>query len=223
MAKKSPTLTGIKESTTKEKILKKVRNALISNPENPFKDVDFSSPVYKKLKEEPVFQFVQELKNAGGTFVYCENEDAIAENLRILMDQKKWKSVSVLDDQLLAYFSKHGIAVNSGTDSSDDQLPGVTQCEYLVARFGSVMVSSALRSGRQLMVYPETHIVIASTSQVVSELKEALHGVRVKYDGKLPSQITFITGPSRTADIEKTLVMGAHGPRELFVFIVDNQ
>ncbi|MEJ2593590.1 MAG: LUD domain-containing protein [bacterium] len=223
MAKKSPTLTGIKESTTKEKILKKVRNALISTPENPFKDVDFSTPVYEKLKDEPVFQFVQELKNAGGSFIYCENEDSIAENLRILMEQKKWKAISVLDEQLIAFFSKHGIAINTEAAPLDDELPGVTQCEFLVARFGSVMVSSALHSGRRMMVYPETHIVISSTSQVVSELKEALHGIRMKYNGKLPSQITVITGPSRTADIEKTLVMGAHGPRELFVFMVDNQ
>ena len=47
-------------------------------------------------------------------------------------------------------------------------------------------------------------------------------GIREKYKTRLPSQITLITGPSRTADIEKTLVLGAHGPKELHVFILNN-
>ncbi len=84
------------------------------------------------------------------------------------------------------------------------------------------MVSSALATGRRLFVYPETHIVIASASQVVAELKDGLSGMKQKYAGNFPSQITVITGPSRTADIEKTLVMGAHGPKELFVLLIDD-
>jgi len=84
------------------------------------------------------------------------------------------------------------------------------------------MVSSGLNSGRRIMVYPETHVVIAKASQVVPELKDALVGMKKKYQGKFPSQITTITGPSRTADIEKTLVMGAHGPKRLYVFMIDD-
>ncbi|MCK5078809.1 MAG: LUD domain-containing protein, partial [Bacteroidales bacterium] len=52
---------------------------------------------------------------------------------------------------------------------------------------------------------------------------DALKGMKEKYGQDLPSMISLITGPSRTADIEKTLVMGAHGPRELYVFLVDDQ
>ena len=72
------------------------------------------------------------------------------------------------------------------------------------------------------MVYPETHLVVAKASQVVAELKDALVGIKMKYQDNFPSQITTITGPSRTADIEKTLVMGAHGPKNLYVFMIDD-
>ena len=84
------------------------------------------------------------------------------------------------------------------------------------------MVSSGLLSGRRMFSFPEIHIVIAAASQVVTEIKDALRGIQKRYASDLPSQISIISGPSRTADIEKTLVMGAHGPKELYVFFVDD-
>jgi L-lactate dehydrogenase complex protein LldG len=81
------------------------------------------------------------------------------------------------------------------------------------------MVSS--KNSRRLNVYPETHVVIAYVDQLVDDLKDAFIAVQKKYSGKLPSMLSVITGPSRTADIEKTLVMGAHGPRQLFVILVE--
>jgi len=83
------------------------------------------------------------------------------------------------------------------------------------------MISAGQQSGRRLNVYPEVHIVFSKTSQIVSELKDAFAGMEERYGTKMPSLVSVITGPSRTADIEKTLVMGAHGPKELFVFLVD--
>ncbi len=99
---------------------------------------------------------------------------------------------------------------------------GITTCDFLISRFGSVMVSSGLGLGRKIFAFPEIHIVIAKASQVVPEIKDALIGMKKKYVDNFPSQITVITGPSRTADIEKTLVMGAHGPKSLYVFMIDD-
>jgi L-lactate dehydrogenase complex protein LldG len=65
-------------------------------------------------------------------------------------------------------------------------------------------------------------LVIAFSSQLVPDLKQALGDIKLKYSTRIPSLISVITGPSRTADIEKTLVMGAHGPCELFVFLVED-
>ena len=54
------------------------------------------------------------------------------------------------------------------------------------------------------------------------DMKEALAMLMQKYDGAIPSMINLATGPSRTADIEKTLVLGAHGPKEVYVFLIDD-
>lgn len=222
MAKKSEVLSGIKESTTKEKILKKVRNALISKLENPFKNVDFKSSVYTDLGSEPEVQFVVNLKKSQGIFVYCENEKAITDNLKLFMKQRKLDSFYTVDEKIESLLTQADITVKSKVEDFKDQIAGITRCDFLIARFGSVMVSSGISSGRRMFVFPETHIVIAAMSQVVPELKDAIRGLKKKYISNFPSQVTVITGPSRTADIEKTLVMGAHGPKELLVFMVDD-
>lgn len=212
----------MEESTTKEKILKKVRNALISKRENPFQDIDFKSPVLKELADVPEVEFASKLNENGGTFVYCENEKDFVENVKSLVDQRKWKSVYSIDEKLIGLLQTDGVNVESSKDNFNEQIAGITRCDFLIGRFGSVMVSSGLSSGRRMFVFPEVHIVFAYLSQVVTELKDAFKGMKKKYPERLPSQITVISGPSRTADIEKTLVMGAHGPKELIVFVIDD-
>ena len=97
----------------------------------------------------------------------------------------------------------------------------VTGCEYLVARTGSIVMSAAEQSGRTVSVYAPVHICIAYTHQLVFDIKDALQSIKEKYAGSIPSFITFASGPSRTADIEKTLVTGVHGPKEVYLFLVD--
>jgi L-lactate dehydrogenase complex protein LldG len=97
---------------------------------------------------------------------------------------------------------------------------GITGCETLVAQTGSILVSSATCGGRGLSILPHVHIVVATVDQIVGTLADALHAARERHSGRLPSMLSFITGPSRTGDIERILVLGAHGPKELFVVLV---
>jgi len=98
---------------------------------------------------------------------------------------------------------------------------GITSCEALVAQTGSLLVSSATSGGRALSILPHVHVVVATCDQIVATLADALHAAQVRHDGHLPSMLSFITGPSRTGDIERILVLGAHGPKELIVILVD--
>ncbi len=213
---------SIKETTTKEKILTSIRNALITKGENPFDRVNFDESVYDDLKDEKEVVFASKLLDNNGKFVYCEDTETAVSILKSLIAEKKWPSVFTPDDKLIGMLKPAGIDVVSDENLFLEVKAGITRCEFLIARFGSVMVSSAISAGRRMFVFPETHIVIAYASQVVTELKEALVAMKEKYAGGFPSQVTVITGPSRTADIEKTLVMGAHGPKELYVFMIDD-
>ena len=98
----------------------------------------------------------------------------------------------------------------------------ITGCECLVARTGTIVMSSAQESGRSASVYAPVHICIAYSNQLVYDVKEALQLVKDKYNNAMPSLIIFASGPSRTADIEKTLVVGVHGPKEVYLFLVES-
>lgn len=211
------------ETTSREKVLKSVRNALMSKLDNPYQDVDFESSVFQPISDSPEFSFAQELLNVSGKFVYCSDDAEFAAILRSLMNENGWDSIYCINETLKKILVQGEVTVKDDKESFEDMQLGITGCEYLIARLGSVMVSSAQSSGRRLNIFPEIHLIYAHTSQLVPDLKDALKGIKEKYGKDLPSMISLITGPSRTADIEKTLVMGAHGPKELYVFMVDDQ
>ena len=131
-----------------------------------------------------------------------------------------WQKVFCLEKDLLTAAGPQLTEriVKTGLGSCDVSITG---CECLVARTGSIVMSSAQSSGRTTSVYAPVHICIAYSGQLVYDVKDALQLVKDKYGTRLPSLITFATGPSRTADIEKTLVVGVHGPKEVYVFLVD--
>jgi L-lactate dehydrogenase complex protein LldG len=211
------------DTTSREKVLKSVRNALMSKLENPYHDVDFDSSVFEQSSDMPAIVFAQEFIDVSGKFVYCADDVEFINSLSSLMEQKKWNTIHCIDKGLLEMLGEAGISYTSDEGSLLDMQAGLTTCEYLVARLGSVMVSSAQASGRRMNIFPETHLVYARSAQLVNDLRDALKGMKMKYGKNLPSMISLITGPSRTADIEKTLVMGAHGPKEIYVFLVDDQ
>lgn len=94
---------------------------------------------------------------------------------------------------------------------------GITECDVLVAQTGSVVVTGASAGGRGLSVLPPHHVVLARREQLVADLPSAFRLLQAKYADAYPSMISFITGPSRTGDIERILVLGAHGPKKLTV------
>jgi L-lactate dehydrogenase complex protein LldG len=96
----------------------------------------------------------------------------------------------------------------------------VTGCDALIAQTGSVLVSTSSAGGRALSVLPPHHIVIARRGQIVPDLASALQLARKLYAPNWPSFLSFITGPSRTGDIERILVLGAHGPKKLTIFLL---
>lgn len=98
---------------------------------------------------------------------------------------------------------------------------GVTGCDCLIARTGSIAVSTRSAGGRALSVLPPVHLVIALRDQLVPDLTAALALWQQRYDRHWPSNLCIITGPSRTGDIEKILVMGAHGPKRLAIYFAD--
>jgi L-lactate dehydrogenase complex protein LldG len=99
-----------------------------------------------------------------------------------------------------------------------EQCPvGISECDALIAQTGSVLVTSRSAGGRALSVLPPHHVVLARRDQLLADLPEAFALLKTRYGTDPPSMISFITGPSRTGDIERILVLGAHGPKKLTI------
>jgi L-lactate dehydrogenase complex protein LldG len=210
------------ETTNKEKLLKSIRNALLTRLDNPFQDIDLDSPVYPAIEESADIRFAMEFIRVGGKFVYCANEEELERSLASVLVSENLMPAYTPDEKIRYVLAQQGIDLLRDAGEPFEIKTTITQCEFLIARTGSILMSSRLLSGRRLHAVPDVHIVVAGTSQIVTELKEALSGIRDKYAPGFPSQITVVTGPSRTADIEKTLVMGAHGPLALYLFLVED-
>lgn len=94
---------------------------------------------------------------------------------------------------------------------------GISECDALVAQTGSVLVTSRSAGGRGLSVLPPHHVVLARREQLVTDLPAAFALLKKNYADNYPSMISLVTGPSRTGDIERILVLGAHGPKKLTI------
>jgi L-lactate dehydrogenase complex protein LldG len=210
----------MKFSPSKESILKKIRKALSQSTPLPFPKSEGNQPLFNAPAEEPEVVFAEQFNALGGRFIFCVNRQELAFQFNSLIKKSDWQRVYCIDDKI-----KELVGSSAEERFTDQDLAGcdvsVTGCEYLVARTGSIVMSAAQSSGRTTSVYAPVHICIAFTSQLVNDVKDALLLLKEKYNDKLPSLITFATGPSRTADIEKTLVVGVHGPGEVYCFLVD--
>lgn len=212
----------MEDSTSREKILKRVRKALIHKSNQEPIDVDFDSAIYT-VEDEPLeIMFAQKLTALNGKFVFCENEIEFTNSLTALVSEQKWDKIFTVEPLIKELLQKTNLLFSDKEQDFLELNVGITFCESLVARTGTVMITSRQLSGRRLPIYPNYHIVLAYTSQLVLTVKEALKLINDKYVNQQPSLIAAISGPSRTADIEKTLVQGAHGPKEIFVFLVDD-
>lgn len=161
--------------------------------------------------------FVNELEKIGGKVFVCNGDAEFLNQLKKYCHANAVTDIHVPDKKMAFLIQDAGI--KQSAFSSDDGATVLTDCEFLVARTGSVMMSSKISGGRKVLSFAEKQLIFARENQLVEDIQKALVMMKEKY-ADLPSQITNVTGQSRTADIEKTLVMGAHGPRELVVFLV---
>lgn len=206
-------------STARDTILKKIKQALTQTVPVPFPQQTEQSSVFHAPTEELDVLFAENFTKLQGRFSYCENEKELASQLNMLFIKREWKELYCREDELRQVLTDAGFHAMTASDVESCDA-SITGCEYLVARTGSMVLSSGQQSGRTVSVYAPIHVCIAYTDQLVYDIDEALLSLLKEYGERLPSMITLATGPSRTADIEKTLVVGVHGPKEVFCFLV---
>ena len=210
-----------------EALLARVKTALGNGPrpgpaERNYRDL---LPPAGGSGEDRVELFARNVKALSGDFMPSGSFDEAVERLKVMARELGWKKVACHGTgNSFKAASALGLEVLN-TDGDYDKLDlekcdaGISLCLALVAQTGSVLVSASSSGGRGLSILPPHHVVLAEGSQMVSDLSEAFELIEKRYGKEYPSSLSFITGPSRTADIEQQLVLGAHGPKKLTIMM----
>ncbi len=168
-----------------------------------------------------VQRFVAEAENVSATVQRIASIDDVPDTVaRYLAAENLPAALRMGADDLLAvipWSRTPTITVTIGATDGSDEV-GLTSAYAGVAETGTLVLHSDAERPTTLNFLPATHIVVLSTDQIVGAYEDAL--TRLHAEGPLPRTVNFITGPSRTADIEQQLELGAHGPRRLHIILV---
>ncbi|SJZ48947.1 LutC/YkgG family protein [Consotaella salsifontis] len=119
-----------------------------------------------------------------------------------------------------APFETTALSIRNGASDGSD-LTGLSHAEGAIAESGTLVVLSGPDNPNSLNYLPDNHLVALSADDVEGAMEPFWQRLRMHYgEGAMPRSVNLITGPSRSADIEQTLLIGAHGPRELVVFLI---
>ncbi len=176
----------------------------------------------------PIERFREALEAVAGHCVVVHDEGEAAEALRGIIEERKARRVAV-SDAALARRVLGG--ANSGAELLENAAPadlfdcdlGVTCAQWAVAETGTLVLEAESERHRLASLVPPAHVALVEAGRIRETLGEVLAALNEKGRDALSRTVTFITGPSRTSDIELTLAIGVHGPGELYVIIIEGE
>ncbi|HRK30067.1 MAG TPA: lactate utilization protein [Tepidisphaeraceae bacterium] len=183
-------------------------------------------PVGASLQSR-IDRFQERSESLRSNFLTAECTSTAAGVLGRIATDSGWKRVAVHNAPLLDQIAPHlpcdrlQIGENYDREALEQCDAGITVCDALIAQTGSVLLTATSAGGRALSVLPPHHVVIATAAQLLPDLPSAFALLASTYGKSWPSFATIITGPSRTGDIERILVLGAHGPKQLTVILIN--
>jgi L-lactate dehydrogenase complex protein LldG len=168
---------------------------------------------------DPVEQFKRECDRVGTSHSHAENLAGVPVEVGRYLEANElerravgWPELAALD------WAGAGITFEDRLALGEDRT-GITSCFCAVAETGTLLLLSSPEHPKKTALLPETHIAVVRTSRLVATMEAAFALLRAER-GELPRSTWFVSGASRTADIEQTLVIGAHGPYRAHVILV---
>ena len=210
-------------------ILERVRAALSADPER--RSAPSALPAVlsgRGVPEAERFErFRATLERVGGRVERVASLEAAHERALALIRDRGVRRVALSDAPALASLHARlppGVTVVVPDAPRAELLAaelGITCAQWGIAETGTLVLESARERHRLASLLPPVHVALLPARALLGALGEALAAVRSSTGAPASRTITFVTGPSRTADIELTLVVGVHGPRELHVLVHD--
>lgn len=135
--------------------------------------------------------FIRNFRHQGGKFLYCEHRDDISAYLRDIVNDGKYATFWCVDPQLQTHLKSLGVSFQ---DVPNGASINFMRCEYLIARDGSIMLSSDQMGGRRLLELSNAFVIVAVRDQIVSSIDQALQKIKTFKENCIPTNITTIKG-----------------------------
>ena len=175
--------------------------------------------------EEKLRVFATRCEALRARLIVVDDVAALSTALRTVVDEAGASQIGfqrhAIVEPAVRALGREAICVDDGFDAHALERCelGVTSCFALVAQTGSVMVTSRTSGGRALSVLPPHHVVLATAHDLIADLPSAYARWHAQPADERGSMLSLISGPSRTGDIERILVLGAHGPKQLTILL----
>lgn len=203
----------MEESTSREKILKKIRNGLMQkSTKDSVANIDFESNIYIASPDGPEMAFAQNFTEAGGKFLFCESNNVLIDNIDFLIGENDWQGKIVCEEPMIQTLLNLA-EIDYETVCNENTLAVFSTCECLITRTGSIMISSKQGNSKQTMLVPHTKVVFAFANQLADDLKAALSLIKAKYNGNFPNLLSVITNPIHQTE----------NNIEIYVLLIDNE
>ncbi len=219
-------------SSARDDILKGLRDAIAKQPPFPAQPREPHLPVTRLDDDEDLrARFIAEVERVRGVVHAAESEDDARRILRELLMSRSVRRVTMWDEAhiplsgIQALLGELGIArVQGDNEVVATADAGITGCDWAIAATGTLVLSSGEGRPRMASLLPPVHIAVVTTDRLVPRLEDYMAAQRAQQLGvfRRSSNITLITGCSRTSDIEMHPVFGVHGPLELHVILIEN-
>ena len=175
-----------------------------------------------------VERFRQALEAVAGRCFVVKDELEAAEVVRQIAEGRNSQCVAVSDSPLAGRVMNLAalpaeMLEHAAAEALFDCDLGVTGAQWAVAETGTLVLESDAERHRLASLVPSAHVALVEARQVRQTLGEVLQAINERGEGGLSRAVTFITGPSRTSDIELTLAIGVHGPAELYVVVIGGE
>lgn len=171
-----------------------------------------------------VARFKSMLESAGGHVTVAKDRVHAASALRRVVAKGGIRRIALSDDpvatELVGILSGVEVVELGDREQLLDCDAGLSGAQWGISETGTLVLASDAERHRLVSLLPPVHVAVLSATRILGGLEEALQQVARGGSEALPRAVTLVTGPSRTADIELTLVVGVHGPKELHVIVL---
>ncbi|MEN8138210.1 MAG: LUD domain-containing protein [Bacteroidota bacterium] len=184
------------------------------------KEINPDENIVEKKEQLPLDEkFAESFTKTGGRFIYCFDEQEVLEAIKNIIIENGWNEILSFDSSIDQLLDRAGIPHSNNTKGDSAFF---TSCEALIAKDGSILISSNQTKGRKLSNLPYDFMVIAHVKDLLEDRSDGLRSINLRWHGNIPSGITTIKGPKTVTGTNNILDSGSiNTSKNIYLLLVE--